>query len=143
MDKHLSPRQTNLVDAHIGQRVRFRRILLGLSQEELSAQLGLSFQQVQKYESGSNRISASRLLDLAGALKCNFAFFFEGLPDLQKVDGQTADANPYDQALTEFMGSRECLQLCMAFLTLDGPPHTPSRCWSRAGHGCGEPRRVT
>jgi transcriptional regulator with XRE-family HTH domain len=115
MDKHLSPRQTNVVDAHIGQRVKFRRISLGLSQEELSAQLGLSFQQVQKYESGANRISASRLLDLGGALKCSFAFFFEGLPDLQKA----AEANPYDQALTEFMGSRECLQLCLAFLTLD------------------------
>jgi transcriptional regulator with XRE-family HTH domain len=118
-DRTQSRRRTNLVDAHIGQRVRFRRISLGLSQEDLSAQLGLSFQQVQKYESGANRISASRLLDVAGALKCTFVFFFEGLPELQNVDRQAVDANPHDQALTEFMGSRECVALCQAFMSLD------------------------
>ncbi len=79
------PRQTrkarsNLIDAHVGQRVRLRRSLLGLSQEELGQQLGLSFQQVQKYERGANRVGASRLFDLANALDVPVGYFFDDLP---------------------------------------------------------------
>jgi len=68
------------VDVHVGSRVRMRRILLGRSQEVVAAQLGVSFQQLQKYESGANRVSASRLFDLAHILMSPISYFFEDMP---------------------------------------------------------------
>ena len=68
------------VDIHVGSRVRTRRILLGKSQEVVAAQLGVSFQQLQKYESGANRVSASRLYDLAHILMSPIAYFFDEMP---------------------------------------------------------------
>lgn len=67
------------VDVHVGQRIRERRVLLGLSQETLAGGLGVSFQQVQKYERGTNRISASRLFELAGLLSVPVGYFFENI----------------------------------------------------------------
>jgi len=78
-------RKPNAVDVHVGSRLRLRRTLLGISQEELAARLGLAFQQVQKYETGANRVSASRLFQLAGALDVPVAWFFE------ELDGAAAD----------------------------------------------------
>ncbi|GBQ48680.1 helix-turn-helix domain-containing protein [Komagataeibacter sucrofermentans] len=72
---------SNPVDVHVGNRIRLRRTLLGMSQERLGNALGLTFQQVQKYERGRNRVGASRLYDLACVLNVPVAFFFEGLPD--------------------------------------------------------------
>lgn len=69
------------IDIHVGGRVRKRRLEMSMSQEKLGAALGLTFQQVQKYERGSNRIGASRLFDLSNVLEVPIAFFFEGLPD--------------------------------------------------------------
>jgi transcriptional regulator with XRE-family HTH domain len=69
------------VDIHVGGRIRMRRILLGLSQEVVASQLGISFQQLQKYESGANRISASRLYDVAHFLNVPVAYFFDEMPD--------------------------------------------------------------
>jgi len=69
------------VDAFIGARVRLRRLMLGMSQEELSNQLGVTFQQIQKYEKGVNRISASRLFELSHALDVPVQFFFDGLDE--------------------------------------------------------------
>lgn len=69
------------VDHHVGQRIRYRRLLLGMSQQQLADGLGLRFQQVQKYETGMNRVSASKLWSLAGVLGVPVGFFFEGLPD--------------------------------------------------------------
>ncbi|MBI5165908.1 MAG: helix-turn-helix transcriptional regulator [Magnetospirillum sp.] len=71
----------NPVDIHVGNRVRLRRTLLGLTQERLGDALGLTFQQVQKYERGANRISASRLFDLAGVLDVPVGFFFDDMSD--------------------------------------------------------------
>lgn len=71
----------NPVDVHVGKRVRLRRNLLGMSQEKLGAQLGLTFQQVQKYERGANRIGASRLYEIARILDVPLSFFFDDLPD--------------------------------------------------------------
>jgi len=71
----------NPVDIHVGNRMRLRRTLLGLSQQALSAALGMSFQQVQKYERGANRIGASRLFDLARVLDVPVSFFFDDMPD--------------------------------------------------------------
>lgn len=70
------------VDQHVGLRVRARRKLLGMSQEKLADALGLTFQQVQKYERGANRVSASKLYEISRSLKCEPAYFFEGLPGL-------------------------------------------------------------
>jgi transcriptional regulator with XRE-family HTH domain len=76
------------IDLHVGQRVRMRRTLMGMSQEELGRRLGLTFQQVQKYEKGANRISASRLAEIAGILEVAPTFFFDAM------EGEAADAVP-------------------------------------------------
>lgn len=67
------------VDAHVGQRVRQRRWMVGMTQQQLASSVGIRFQQIQKYETGTNRISASRLWDIAAALDVPVSFFFEGL----------------------------------------------------------------
>ena len=81
MDESVYARSSNLIDAHVGERVRRRRRALGVSQEQLADKLGLTFQQVQKYERGTNRISASKLYQTAAALETSVSYFFEGLPD--------------------------------------------------------------
>ena len=73
-------RRPNPIDVHVGTRVRFRRMLLGMSQEKLGEMLGLTFQQVQKYEKGINRIGASRLFELANVLGVNVQFFYDEAP---------------------------------------------------------------
>ena len=81
-------------DLHVGQRLKLRRTLLGLSQGELGRRVGLTFQQIQKYERGINRIGASRLVELATALAVNPGWFFDGMPaprraaDLQDLGGR-------------------------------------------------------
>ena len=86
-------RRPNPIDVHVGSRVRFRRMLLGMSQEKLAEKLGLTFQQIQKYEKGINRIGASRLFDLAQVLSVPVHFFYEDVPGadwndiLQGVEG--------------------------------------------------------
>src|ERR687896_2738611 len=71
----------NPMDVHVGSRIRLRRTLLGMSQERLAEAIGLTFQQVQKYERGANRIGASRLFDLSRVLDVAVSFFFEDMPD--------------------------------------------------------------
>lgn len=82
----------NPVDAHVGNRLRIRRTLLGLSQEKVGEAMGLTFQQVQKYERGANRIGASRLWDMSRVLDCPVSYFFE------EMDANTAGASPRNQA---------------------------------------------
>lgn len=72
-------RATNSVDGHIGRRVRERRLEIGMSQERLAELLGVTFQQIQKYEKGINRVAASRLYDMTDALDVDIAYFFDGL----------------------------------------------------------------
>lgn len=98
------------VDVHVGSRVRERRTMLGLSQEKLARAFGVSFQQVQKYERGANRISASRLHQLASILDVPMTFFFEGLPG-EGDDGASAATN----AGEEKMMNRETLELVRAY----------------------------
>ena len=74
--------QPRPIDVHVGSRIRFRRSLLGMSQKRLGEALGLTFQQVQKYESGVNRVSASRLFDLSRVLEVPIGFFFDDVPDV-------------------------------------------------------------
>lgn len=78
------------VDAHVGKRIRHRRWMIGMTQQQLADKVGIKFQQIQKYETGMNRVSASRLWDIASALGVSIAFFFEGLDSDQqaaKVEG--------------------------------------------------------
>lgn len=99
------------LDAYIGARLRLRRLLLGMSQETLGAKLSLTFQQVQKYEKGTNRISASRLFELARALEVPVQYFYEGLdePDRIPTDGfeEGEGVSPY----LEFVSSGEGIEL--------------------------------
>jgi len=73
-------RRADATDKHVGKRARMRRLLLEMTQEQLAGQLGLTFQQLQKYEKGLNRVSASRLLEMSRALRVPIQFFFDGLP---------------------------------------------------------------
>jgi transcriptional regulator with XRE-family HTH domain len=93
-------RQPNLVDRHVGERVRARRKQLGLSQDRLAESLGLTFQQVQKYERGANRISASKLFDAAAALQVEIAYFFDGLTPGAGLEGVSEPEAPAFQHLT-------------------------------------------
>ena len=101
------------VDIYVGERVRLRRKTLSLSQSDLAAQLGLTFQQVQKYERGSNRISASRLFEIAQALQVPIAWFFEGMVS---PDG-AATVEPAND-LHGFLHAGEAVDLARAFLAI-------------------------
>lgn len=76
---------THFVDAHVGLRIRHRRWMVGMTQPQLAAKVGIKFQQIQKYETGTNRVSASRLWDIANAMSVPISFFFEGLGVERKV----------------------------------------------------------
>jgi transcriptional regulator with XRE-family HTH domain len=117
----------NPIDRHVGSRVRMRRILLGMSQEKLGEALGLTFQQVQKYEKGTNRIGASRLQQISQTLNVPPAFFFDGAPTIE--DG--ADSKPSPTGLAEdppsttfvfdFIATAEGLALNKAFARIQDP----------------------
>ena len=114
-------RRANPIDIHVGSRVRFRRMLLGMSQEKLGEKLGLTFQQVQKYEKGINRIGASRLYDLAQVLGVPVQFFYEEAPigesRADAADGQPADGQD-EHSIVEFLRSRDGLELNRAFVRI-------------------------
>lgn len=111
----------NPVDQHVGSRVRICRVLTGMSQERLGEALGLTFQQVQKYEKGTNRIGASRLQHIASILGVTISFFFEGLPS----ETSAARAQAMDESDTthviEFLSTTEGLQLNKAFARIKDP----------------------
>ncbi|MEZ5844760.1 MAG: helix-turn-helix transcriptional regulator [Hyphomicrobiaceae bacterium] len=113
-------RRPNPVDAHVGSRVRLRRMLLGMSQERLGEQLGLTFQQVQKYEKGINRIGASRLHELSRILGVSVQFFFDEAP--ASSAGAAARAGfAEDQAegfVVDFLSSKEGIELNRAFVRI-------------------------
>ncbi len=114
----------NPIDIHVGSRVRMRRMLVGLSQERLGERLGLTFQQVQKYEKGSNRVSASRLYQMAQILGVPVQFFFDDLPEHAKGEfaGATGFAESSQETLImDFINSSEGLQLNKAFAEISSP----------------------
>ena len=98
------------VDVHVGQRVRQRRWMIGMTQQQLAAKVGIKFQQIQKYETGANRISASRLWDIADALEVPVSFFFEGL---DHAAGMAPAA--------DMMADKEALDLVRAYYAI--PEH--------------------
>ena len=116
-------RRANPVDIHVGSRVRLQRMLLGISQEKLGEQLGLTFQQVQKYEKGVNRIGASRLFDLSRVLNVPIDFFYEDAPG-REPRGTTATGfaeRGADSYMFEFLNTREGLELNRAFARIADP----------------------
>lgn len=116
-----NPRKSNPIDMHVGSRVRLRRMLLGMSQEKLGESLGLTFQQVQKYEKGANRIGASRLFELARILGVSVQYFFEDLTDQTEssLTGKPGFESAGDSHMVEFLNSREGIELNRAFLKID------------------------
>lgn len=111
-------KQANPVDAHVGNRVRLRRMLMGMSQERLGELLGLTFQQVQKYEKGVNRIAAGRLFEISTILSVPISFFYEDF-DGHKSQGFAEGAEP--PPVMQFMASGEGLQLSLAFMRINDP----------------------
>ncbi|MGL4729335.1 MAG: helix-turn-helix domain-containing protein [Bosea sp. (in: a-proteobacteria)] len=112
----------NPIDRHVGSRVRLRRMLLSISQEKLGEALSLTFQQIQKYEKGTNRISASRLQNIAKILGVQVSFFFEGAP----LGDATASAAGMSEAtgpgyVADFLSTSEGVQLNKAFIRIADP----------------------
>lgn len=97
------------VDAHVGKRVRHRRWMVGMTQQQLADKVGIKFQQIQKYETGMNRVSASRLWDIADALGVTISFFFEGLDDVREGASN---------AQTDMMADKEALELVRSYYAI-------------------------
>ena len=106
-------RSPNPVDRHVGLRIRLRRKELGVSQEKLADSIGLTFQQVQKYERAANRVSASKLWEMARALKTSIAYFYEGLGEPGAAEAASAAGER--RAVHEFLLTPEGMELAAAF----------------------------
>ena len=118
----MAKKTPNPIDKHVGSRVRMRRMMLSMSQEKLGDSLGLTFQQVQKYEKGTNRIGASRLQQISRILQVPPAFFFEGAPQL--VDSGMTDpleAAPSPTYVSDFLATSDGLSLTKAFMRISDP----------------------
>ncbi|MEO8668198.1 MAG: helix-turn-helix transcriptional regulator [Bauldia sp.] len=110
-------KQPNPIDIHVGSRVRLRRMMLGMSQEKLGEALGITFQQIQKYEKGTNRIGASRLQHISVVLSVPVSFFFEDAPSTPGAVPGMAEARPASY-MTDFLSSSEGVQLNKAFVRI-------------------------
>src|SRR5471032_304276 len=106
----------NPIDKHVGSRVRMRRMMLGMSQEKLGDALDLTFQQVQKYEKGTNRIGASRLQHISQILKVPVSFFFEGAPNMPGHAGMGEATSP--AYVNDFLATSDGLSLTKSFLKI-------------------------
>jgi len=113
----------NPIDVHVGSRVRLRRTLLGMSQEKLGEAIGLTFQQVQKYERGANRIGASRLFDLSRVLDVPVSFFFDDMPEGgERAPPRAARAEERHPSFEpDPMAKRETLELVRAYYRIADP----------------------
>lgn len=112
-------KQPNPIDMHVGSRIRLRRNMLRLSQEKLGEKLGITFQQVQKYEKGTNRVGASRLQQLAEIMGVHVSFFFEDAPNAQMAEGN--GENEGENEYLKFCSSAEGIQLMRAFSKISDP----------------------
>ena len=115
----MAKKAPNPIDKHVGSRVRMRRMMLSMSQEKLGDALGLTFQQVQKYEKGTNRIGASRLQQISHILQVPVAFFFEGAPNIpggSRIDG--AGEAPSPAYVSDFLATSDGLSLTKAFMRI-------------------------
>jgi transcriptional regulator with XRE-family HTH domain len=109
----------NPIDKHVGSRVRMRRMMLAMSQEKLGEALGVTFQQIQKYEKGTNRISASRLQQSADMLQVPVAFFFEDAPNVPGAAPQVTGKAPSPAYVTEFLATSDGIRLTKAFMRIE------------------------
>jgi transcriptional regulator with XRE-family HTH domain len=116
----MAKKAPNPIDKHVGSRVRMRRMMLSMSQEKLGGALGLTFQQVQKYEKGTNRIGASRLQQIAHILQVPVAFFFEGAPTFHP-HGDPASEAPSPSYVSDFLATSDGLALTKAFMEIKEP----------------------
>jgi len=112
----MAKKSPNPTDKYVGSRVRMRRLMLGMSQEKLGEKLGLTFQQVQKYEKGTNRIGASRLQHIAQILKVPVSFFFDGAVIKQAEDGSSKA--PVADYVSDFLSTSDGLALTKAFTNI-------------------------
>jgi transcriptional regulator with XRE-family HTH domain len=108
----------NPIDKHVGHRIRLRRMMLGMSQGTLGTALGLTFQQVQKYEKGANRVGASRLQQISETLQVPVAFFFEGSPSLLPGRSVPAGEPSAHAEVSNFLATSEGIALTQAFLRI-------------------------
>jgi transcriptional regulator with XRE-family HTH domain len=111
----MKTRDPHPIDKHIGRRIRSRRMELKISQEQLADGLGVSFQQVQKYEKGTNRIAGSRLATMAGLLNVEIGFLYQGAP------GSTGKRNASVSVMDKFGASREGVMIAQAFVRIANP----------------------
>jgi transcriptional regulator with XRE-family HTH domain len=114
-------KQANPIDAQVGNRVRLRRMLIGMSQERLGELLGLTFQQVQKYEKGVNRIGAGRLFEVSRILGVPIDYFYEGVNGQHAPGAHGHPTNQTTPPIMEFVSSGEGLQLSLAFMRIKDP----------------------
>ncbi|MEL6286623.1 MAG: helix-turn-helix transcriptional regulator [Pseudomonadota bacterium] len=107
------------IDLHVGKRLRRRRRLLGMTQQDLAGQVGVRFQQIQKYECGANRITSSRLFDLSKALNVSVQYFFDGLAP---SDAMVTVANDAERLEGDILSQKETLELVRAYYRLSERP---------------------
>jgi transcriptional regulator with XRE-family HTH domain len=115
----LGVKYPNPIDRHVGGRVRMRRLIVRMSQEKLGEALGITFQQVQKYEKGTNRIGASRLQQIAEVLRVPIEFFFEGVPHVTSQGVVASAVAP--GYVADFLSTSEGVQLTRAFMRVPDP----------------------
>lgn len=106
------------VDVHVGKRVRHRRWMVGMTQQQLGDIVGIKFQQIQKYETGMNRISASRLWDIAQALDVSIGFFFEGFDGEESESESAAAISTADVQRGDLLADKEALELVRSYYAI-------------------------
>lgn len=114
-------KKPNPIDVHVGSRVRLRRNMLGMSQEKLGEALGITFQQIQKYEKGANRVGASRLQAIATVMNVPVSFFFEDAPGESGAVIRGLSEEGSTAYVVDFLNSAEGLQLNRAFVKISDP----------------------
>ncbi len=126
-EKNYRITNNNAIDMHVGKRVRLRRTLLGMSQEQLGGELNITFQQVQKYERGGNRISSSRLWDISQILDVPVNYFFDDMSEVtmssspRKVSQGADVSNISDEQIKDPMARRETLELVRTYYSIEKP----------------------
>ena len=118
------------IDLHLGRRLRRRRRLLGLTQQQLALRIGVRFQQIQKYECGANRMAAARLWELAEALECPVGYFYDGLSEMLERKDEAASNG-------EVFSRKETLDLIQAYYQLDERPRRRLLDLAKSLHGDG------
>ncbi|MEK9799621.1 MAG: helix-turn-helix transcriptional regulator [Alphaproteobacteria bacterium] len=127
VERNFRVTNNNAIDMHVGKRIRLRRTLLGMSQEQLGSELDITFQQVQKYERGANRVSASRLWDISQILDSRIKYFFDDMSENtmrsspRRVSRGADDVDLSDEQTKDPMARRETLELVRTYYSIKTP----------------------